>query len=84
MMVQPLTGVILATAIILALLALLVVIFIYARALMNLRIRVFRRLNWNWAADLIENHFETWILVLRVVIVCVAFVFTLLGVTQLP
>ena len=43
-----------------------------APKLVRLRIRVLRWLHWNWAANLLENHFRGWVLFVRIVLFVVA------------
>jgi len=50
----------------LLLLAVLSLIFVpLAPQLLRLRIRFTRWIHWNWAADLLENHFQGWVLYQR-------------------
>ncbi len=43
-----------------------------APKLVRLRIRFFRWLHWNWAANVLENHFRGWVLFFRIVLFAVA------------
>ena len=53
--------------------AILVLILIpLAPKLVRLRIRFFRWLHWNWAANVLENHFRGWVLVFRTLLFVVA------------
>ena len=52
-----------------------------APKLMRLRIRFFKWLHWNWAARVIEEHFERWVLVLRTVLLVLAVALLFLGLT---
>ena len=38
-----------------------------APQLVRLRIRILRWLHWNWAVNLLEKHFDGWVLFLRMV-----------------
>ena len=55
---------------VLAILALILVPF--APSLLRLRIRVFRWLHWNWAVNLLESHFQGWVVFVRIILVVVA------------
>ena len=55
-------------------LAILVALVIAAPKLMRLRIRFFKWIHWTWAARVLEEHFERWVLVLRIVLVGLAVV----------
>ena len=51
-----------------------------APKLMRLRIRFFKWLHWTWAARVLEEHFERWVLVIRIVLFGLAVVLFLCGV----
>jgi len=68
--------VLLFTLAILALFALAIA----APKLMRLRIRFFKWLHWTWAARVIEEHFEGWVLVLRIVLLVLAVALLFFGV----
>lgn len=53
-----------------------------APKLVRLRIRFLRWLRWNWAADLLENRFQGWVLFFRIMLLVVAVVLLYLGWTQ--
>ena len=54
-------------------LAILSLTFIaWAPKLVRLRIRFFRWIQWNWAVAVLERHFESWVLLFRVVLFVVA------------
>lgn len=59
--------------------AMLLVLIPFMRPLVRLRIRVLRWLHWNWAADLLENHFDNWVLVFRVLVFVAVVVFIVIG-----
>ena len=55
--------------------AIVVLILIpFAPQLVRLRIRFFRRLHWNWAANLLESHFQSWGVGIRTILFVIAFV----------
>ena len=68
--------VLLFTLAILALFALATV----APKLMRLRIRFFKWLHWTWAARVLEEHFERWVLVIRTVLLVLAVALLFFGV----
>jgi len=70
--------VLLFTLAILALFALATV----APKLVRLRIRVFKWIHWTWAVRVLEEHFETRVLVIRIVLVGLAVVLFLFGVSS--
>ena len=43
------------------------------------RIRFARWINWNWAADLLEDHFEAWVRFFRVLLLIIAAVFLIVA-----
>jgi len=47
--------------------------------LVRLRIRVLRWLHWDWAVNLLEKHFDGWVLAFRIVLSVVAVVLLYLG-----
>ena len=62
--------------------AVLVALAIVAPKLMRLRIRFFKWLHWTWAARVLEEHFERWVLVIRIVLLGLAVVLFLFGVAS--
>ena len=46
----------------------------FAPQSMRLRIRILRRLHWNWAANLLESHFQSWVVGIRTILFVIAFV----------
>ena len=48
--------------------------------LVRLRIRFFKWIHWTWAVRVLEEHFETRVLVIRIVLVGLAVVLFLVGV----
>jgi len=61
-------------------LAALSLIFIpFTPQLLRLRIRFFRWIHWNWAANLLENSFQGWVLFVRVFLLLLAIVLLYFG-----
>jgi ABC-type arginine transport system permease subunit len=60
--------------------AVLVALAIVAPKLMRLRIRFFKWLHWTWAARVLEEHFERWVLVIRTVLLVLAVALLFFGV----
>ena len=55
--------------------AIVVLILIpFAPQLVRLRIRFFRWLHWNWAVNLLESHFQSWVVGIRTILFVIAFV----------
>ena len=50
--------------------------------LVRLRIRFFKWIHWTWAVRVLEEHFETRVLVIRIVLVGLAVVLFLFGVSS--
>ena len=57
----------------------LLILIPFMPKLVILRIRVLKWLHWSWAANLLENHFQTWVLVFRIVLIVAAAVFLYIG-----
>ena len=55
---------------------------IAAPKLVRLRIRFFKWIHWTWAVRVLEEHFETRVLVIRIVLVGLAVVLFLFGVSS--
>ena len=53
-----------------------------APKLLRLRIRFFKWIHWTWTASVLEEHFERWVLVLRIFLVGLAVVLFLFGVAS--
>ena len=70
--------VLLFTLAILALFALAIA----APKLMRLRIRFFKWIHWTWAARVLEDHFERWVVFARIVFALLAVVLFLFGVAS--
>ncbi len=70
--------VLLFTLAILALFALAIA----APKLVRLRIRFFKWMHWTWAARVLEEHFATWVVFARIVLVGLAIVLFLFGVAS--
>ena len=61
---------------------LLLIMVPLAPKLLRLRIRFFRWIHWEWAAKVIEDHFQVWCLFLRVVFLVISVVLLYFGWTQ--
>ena len=70
--------VLLFTLAILALVALVTVI----PQLLRLRLRFYKWIHWTWAARVLEEHFERWVLFVRIVLLGLAVVLFLFGVAS--
>ena len=70
--------VLLVTLAILALFALAIAV----PKLVRLRIRFFKWIHWTWAVRVLEEHFETRVLVIRIVLVGLAVVLFFFGVSS--
>ena len=44
----------------------------FAPQLLQLRIRFLRWLHWNWAVNLLESHFQGWVVFLRIILFLIA------------
>ena len=63
--------------------AIVVLILIpFAPQLMRLRIRFFRWLHWNWAVNLLESHFQSWVVWARTLLFVIAAFLLYVGWTQ--
>ena len=63
--------------------AIVVLILIpFAPQLMRLRIRFFRWLHWNWAVNLLEGHFQSWVVGIRTLLFVIAAFLLYVGWTQ--
>ena len=54
----------------------------FAPKLVRLRIRILRWLRWNWAVNLLENHFQGWVVFFRIVLFVLAMLLLYVGWTQ--
>jgi hypothetical protein len=45
-----------------------------APVLVRIRIKFLRWLHWNWAVNLLEKHFDGWVLLFRIILLVVAVV----------
>ena len=50
-----------------------------APMLVRIRIRILRWLHWNWAVNLLEKHFDRWVLLLRIILLLIAAVLLYAG-----
>ena len=57
---------------IITLAAILVALATVAPKLVRLRIRFFKWVHWTWAVRVLEEHFERWVLVIRIVLLVLA------------
>jgi hypothetical protein len=53
-----------------------------APRLVRLRVRFFKWIHWTWAVRVLEEHFERWVLVKRIVLLGLAVVLFLFGVAS--
>ena len=53
-----------------------------APKLVRIRIRFFRWLHWDWAANLLESHFQGWVLFFRTILFVIAAVLLYFAWTQ--
>ena len=53
-----------------------------APKLVRLRIRFFKWIHWTWAARVLEEHFERWVIAIRIFLVGLAVVLFLFGVAS--
>ena len=60
----------------------LLILIPFMPQLVRLRIRVLRWLRWGWAATLWEDHFQTWVLPFRPVLIVAAAVLLYIGWTH--
>ena len=61
---------------------LLLVLIPFAPTLVRLRIRILRWLHWNWAVNLLESHFQSWVVFLRTLLFVIAAFLLYVGWTQ--
>ncbi len=50
--------------------------------LLRLRIRFLRWLHWNWAANLLEDHFDRWVWIFRTILFVIAAVLLFVAIRQ--
>mgnify|MGYP004398157477 CR=1 FL=1 len=53
-----------------------------APQLLRLRLRFLRWLHWNWAVNLLESHFQSWVVFLRTLLFVIAAFLLYVGWTQ--
>ena len=51
----------------------------FAPQLVRLRIRFLRWLRWSWAVDLLESHFQRWVVFFRIILLLVAVLLLIVG-----
>ena len=61
---------------------LLLVLIPFMPSLLRLRIRILRWLNWTWAVNLLENHFQGWVAFFRILLLVIAALLFYIGWTQ--
>jgi len=61
---------------------LLLILIPFAPKLVRLRIRILRWLHWNWAVNLLESHFQGWVVFFRIVLFALAVLLLYVGWTQ--
>lgn len=54
----------------------------FAPNLVRLRIRILRWFHWNWAVNLLEDHFQGWVVFFRVALFFFAIMMLYIGWTQ--
>lgn len=54
----------------------------FAPQLVRLRIRILRWLHWNWAVNLLESHFQGWVVFFRILLFVIATVLFYIAWTQ--
>ena len=54
----------------------------FAPQLVRLRIRFLRWLHWNWAVNLLESHFQSWVVFFRIILFVIAAFLLYVGWTQ--
>ena len=60
----------------------LVALATVAPKLIRLRIKFFKWIHWTWAASVLEEHFERWVIAIRIFLVGLAVVLFLFGVAS--
>ena len=58
---------------------LLLVLIPIAPKLVRLRIRILKWLGWTWAVNLLENHFQAWVVFFRIMLFLLAIVMLYIG-----
>ena len=66
-----------------ALAALLLVLTPWAPQLIRLRLRFFRWIGWDWAANLVEKYFNVWVWIVRIALPTIAAILLYTGWEQL-
>ncbi len=65
-----------------AIAVLLLILIPFVPQLVRLRIRVLRWLHWNWAVNLLESHFQDWVVFFRVLLFLIAALLFYVGLTD--
>ena len=61
-----------STGLLFALAILSLILMPLAPKLVRLRIRFLRWIHWNWAVNLLERHFQGWVLFFRIILFVIA------------
>ena len=61
-----------STGLLFALAILSLILIPLAPKLVRLRIRFLRWIHWNWAVNLLERHFQGWVLFFRIILFVIA------------
>ena len=61
---------------------LLLILIPFAPQLVRLRIRFLKWLHWKWAVNLLESHFQGWVLFFRIILLFIAAALLYIGWTQ--
>ncbi len=68
-----------ATLLLFALAILSLALIPFAPQLLRLRLRFLRWIHWDWAANLLENYLDRWVMLLRIVLILIAAVLLYFG-----
>ena len=68
------------TVLLFALAILVLILISVAPKLVRLRIRFFKWVHWTWTVRVLEEHFERWVLVIRIVLLVLAVALLFFGV----
>ena len=66
-------------AVLFAFAAFLLILIPLAPKLVRLRIRLLRWFRWEWGANLLEKHFDGWVMFFRILLFLIAIVFLYVG-----
>jgi hypothetical protein len=68
-----------ATLLLFALAILSLALIPFAPQLLRLRLRFLRWIHWDWAANLLENYLDRWVMLVRIVLILIAAVLLYFG-----